>query len=292
MSSNLQWISLVIGLTLWAGCDRDAPPARPAPAAVKIPVLATIPPLADMVQRIGGDAVQVEWVVDAGQRPEDVEPTAALRQRADRAKLVVTSGPWDRWASASLSDEARAARLVQPERMAAARDAEPQAYLWLDPAVARELAEAVREKLTLLDSTREAQFRAGAAAYVAELDAVAREWGAKRPAAGQKVLAARPVWGAFCRGHGLVQVAPVAGPEEKLSAGDFKALAAAAKEAKVGTVVVDAATQAAVRLRIEERTGLRAVTLDAVGTSAPDGRNTLPRVLRYDLEQVGKLPGG
>src|SRR5687767_11252420 len=68
-------LSLVIAVAFSTGCDRDATPARPAPTTVKIPVLATIHPLAEMVQRIGGDAVQVEWVVDAGQRPEDVEPT-------------------------------------------------------------------------------------------------------------------------------------------------------------------------------------------------------------------------
>jgi len=53
-----------------------------------------------------------------------------------------------------------------------------------------------------------------------------------------------------------------------------------------GAVFVDASTPVAVRQQIEERTGLRAVTLDALGTSAADGRNTWAKVMRYNLEQL------
>jgi hypothetical protein len=74
-----------------------------------------------------------------------------------------------------------------------------------------------------------------------------------------------------------------------LSVADFKTLARYAKEhGGLKTILVDEGTPAAVRQQIEEKTGLRAVTMDALGTSAPAGRNTLARVLRYDLGQVLK----
>src|SRR5688572_14710832 len=106
-----------------AGCDRT-PSANPSkPAATKIEVLATVYPLAEMVQRVGGDAVDVSWLMEGHQRPEEVRPTPEVQQRANRVAVVVTSGPWDAWAGASLTGEARDKRLIMPERMPAARGA-------------------------------------------------------------------------------------------------------------------------------------------------------------------------
>jgi ABC-type Zn uptake system ZnuABC Zn-binding protein ZnuA len=51
-------------------------------------------------------------------------------------------------------------------------------------------------------------------------------------------------------------------------------------------VFVDVSTPVAVRQQIEEKTGLRAVTLDALGTSAADGRNTWAKAMRYNLGQL------
>lgn len=274
-----------------AGCDRTPSPGPAKPGGGKIEVLATVYPLAEMVQRVGGPAVNVQWLVEGNAHPEDFSPTAEVQQRPNRAALVVTGGPWDAWTGASLGSEAREARVVEAERMPSARGADPSAYLWLDPTVVREMVEAVRVKLTVLDPSREAEFRANAAAYLSDLDAVARAWEPTRAKVrGRTLLAVRPVWDAFAKRHGFTIVAPVSGATDaKLSAGDFKTLARFAKEnGGLRTILVDVGTPLAVRQQIEERTGLRAVTIDALGTSAPDGRSTLAKVLQYDLEQIQK----
>jgi zinc transport system substrate-binding protein len=242
-----------------------------------------------MAGRVGGNWVAAQWVIESGQRPEEIEPSAELKQRANKAALVITSGAWDTWAVAELSDQARSNRLIEPQRMSAARGADRTSYLWLDPAVMRELVETLRVRLTVIDPAHEADYRSGAKAYTSEVDAVDEAW--RVGLAGQrghKLLVVRPVWGALCARYGLQQVAPVNAVEEKLTAEDLKELARAGKEAGCKAVVVDVATPAGVRQRIEEKTGLATVTLDAMGSSAAEGRNTWGKVMKFDLEQVRK----
>jgi ABC-type Zn uptake system ZnuABC Zn-binding protein ZnuA len=74
--------------------------------------------------------------------------------------------------------------------------------------------------------------------------------------------------------------------DERLKPQDFKEIARVAKSVGAVAVFVDASTPVTVRQQIEEKTGLRAVTLDALGISAADGRNTWAKVMRYNLAQL------
>src|SRR4051812_24851169 len=104
-----RWICLGL-LLIAAACDSrdDRPKDSPDPAqpAQKIQVLVAVYPAAEMVQRVGGEFVEVHWLAEGAQRPEEVESTPELRRRAARSGLVVTSGPWDRWAHSELTEEA------------------------------------------------------------------------------------------------------------------------------------------------------------------------------------------
>jgi zinc transport system substrate-binding protein len=288
IASRRCWIIAAFALAaIGLGCDSRSSSGTAPTAPRRVAVLASVYPMAEMVQRIGGAQVDVQWLAETGQRPEEIEPDAELKQRANKVELVVTSGPWDAWAVAELSSEVRVARLVEPGSTAAARGADAKAYLWLNPAVVREMAEAARLRLTVVDSAHDAGYRQNAQAYQAEVDAVDRELReGLAPFAGRTVLAVRPVWGALCARYGLTLVVPVEKSEEKLTAEDFKELARAAKKAGTKTVFIDVTTSIGVRQQIEAKTGLRAVTLDALGTSASDGRSTWARIMRYDLAQL------
>ncbi|HEY7117166.1 MAG TPA: metal ABC transporter substrate-binding protein [Tepidisphaeraceae bacterium] len=276
-----------------AGCDSGSSSSSssvpPKPSGQSVAVLATVQPLADLAERVGGQWVAAEWVIESGQRPEELETTPDLRQRANKAALVITSGPWDTWAVAELSPEARSTRVIEPDHMGMARGADRSSYLWLDPAVMREMVETLRVRLTVIDPAHDADYRSAAKAYTGEVDAVDEAWRvALAGQRGRKLLVVRPVWGALCARYGLRQVAPVGAVEEKLSSDDLKELARAGKEAGCKWVVVDLTTTAGVRQRIEEKTGLATMTLDAMGSSAADGRNTWQKVMKYNLEQVRK----
>jgi zinc transport system substrate-binding protein len=283
----------VLGLGL--GCDSRSANAPAQVAGRKVVVLASVYPMAEMASRIGGAHVEVQWLAEGGQRPEEIANTAPdLKQRANRAEVVITSGPWDGWAMAELSPEVREARLVEPGRMEASRRADARSYLWLDPAVVREMVAATKSRMTIADTNHEAEYRQGAQGYLDEVNAVDREFrDGLASLKGRSVVAVRPVWGAMCARYGLELRTPVVATEkeppvtdERLKPADFKEIARVAKSVGAAAIVVDVSSPVAVRQQIEERTGLRAVTLDALGTSAADGRNTWAKVMRYNLAQL------
>ncbi len=279
-------LSVVLGVFM--GCD-NGPAAGNKPAAAKISVLVTAYPMVEMVNRIGGEHVEVEWVAESGQRPEEIESTAELRRRANKSSLVVTSGAWDSWAFADLTPDARLTRNVEPERTAAGQKSESKVYLWLDPAVMREMIEPVRMRLVAIDPTHESEYIAKAAAYRQEVEAIdqeIRQMLNQLPA--RQVLAIRPGWGALCRHYGLSLLTPVNATEATLSPGDFRELARVAKEKGIKTIFVDNSTSTAMRQQIEEKTGLKTVELDAMGSSAADGRNTWGKLMRFDAEELRK----
>jgi len=293
------WLIAVAAAVTATGCDRDgansstAGAGRAGAAGPKITIVASIYPMAEMAERVGGAAwVRAEWLVDAGRRPEEVEADSSARRRAGNAVAVITAGPWDgAWALPDVTPEARRDRVVDPSQMPAAQGQDADAYLWLDPAVWRQMVERLRTRLSVYDGRHEADVRAGAAAYLAEVDAVDGEMKAGLAEfKGRKVLVVRPVWGAMLARYGLEQVAPVTGvTEERLTAADFKdRIVPAARAAGARAIFVDEATPAGVRQQIEDRTGLRVLTLDAVGSSAAEGRSTWARVMRYDLGQLRK----
>jgi ABC-type Zn uptake system ZnuABC Zn-binding protein ZnuA len=276
------------------GCDQSSNSTNPA-AQSKLKVLATVYPMADLARRVAGEHAEVQWLVESGQTLDGLGISPAdLRDRAARSRIVVSSGPADVWAQQGMGMDARTARLVLPQTTTAARELygggnpDPQASLWLDPKTAIEVAELFKERLFAADPSHEQAFKTNAGAVVQslqELDAEMRKRLAGLPS--RKLLTVRPVWDAFCRRYGLEQVAPVQSKEERLTEDEYRALKAA-REGGITTVFVDVSTPAAVRHQIAERTGLNVLTLDTLGSSAPDGRSTYEKVMRYNLEQIVK----
>jgi ABC-type Zn uptake system ZnuABC Zn-binding protein ZnuA len=251
--------------------------------------------MADLARRVAGEHAEVEWLVESGQTVEGLGISPAeLRDRAARSRIVVSSGAADVWAQQGMGMDARTARLVLPETTAAATqlygggNPDPKASLWLDPKTAIEAMELFKERLFAADPSHEQAFKANAAAVVRslrELDEEVRKRLAGLPS--RKLLTVRPVWDAFCRRYGLEQVAPAESKEERLTEDEYRAFKAA-RESGIATIFVDISTPAAVRHQIAERTGLNVLTLDTLGSSAPDGRSTYEKVMRYNLEQIVK----
>ena len=274
------------------GCDQSSGPAVPA-APTKPTILVTVYPLADLARRVGGEHVDVQWLVETGQTVDGISP-AELRDRAAQSRVVVTSGAGDVWAQEGMGVDAQTARLVRPETTDAARQVygggnpDPKASLWLDPKTAIDVAQQLKERLIAADPSHEPAYAKNAATVVrslTELDTQVRKSLSGLP--NRKLLTVRPVWDGFCRRYGLEQVAPAQSREERLTEEEFRALSAA-RQSGITTVFVDVSTPAQVRHHIAERTGLNVFMLDTLGSSAPSGRSTYEKIMRYNLEQIVK----
>ena len=291
MQSLCRVTILCIGTLLVASaCDKPAPSADPR-ATKKIVILSTSYPLADLARRVGGSAVDVQWLSEGGEHPGSVADTPELRRRASAARAVITAGPGDVYATHDLSDDDRRARVIEPHRMPSAGQAagDARAYTYLDPLVAAEVAGAMADRLSVVDPARSAEFAKNLVTVRESLTALDAECRAALAKRGTKqVLVVRPIYGAFLKRYGLEQVAPTAGPESGLSDADFKALAAAARRHGLTTVYVDRYAPAPVKQQIADRTGLKIRTLDATGTSAGHGNDSYEKVVRWNLKELAE----
>jgi len=138
----------------------------------------------------------------------------------------------------------------------------------------------------------EAQFRAASEKLTKDITALDEEFERRlKPFNGRKFLALRPTWGPMAERYGLKEIAPVNVEPQKLSDSDVAKLKKSAKAEGTNLLAIDASLLPAVRRGLEVRTGMRVILLDLVGTSAPEGRSTWLRLMRYDLEQLERTMG-
>jgi len=272
-------------------CDRSAP--ETVSETVKIHVLSTVYPLADVARQVSAklsDKVEIESFCENGTDPRDLRLSDQQKKRAGRADLLLTSGYPESWAGEAMDSRQQALRLLQPDSTPTGRLLpDSHGALWLNPQIVKEMADTVRERLTLLDSKHEVQYREGRDAFLHEVDALDIEFRERlAPLKGRQFLSLRPTWSALAERYDLEEIAPVDTDPHRLTDQDVKKLKATAAEEGIKVLVIDAALLPAVQRELQQRTNLRLLPLDLLGSSAPDGRSTWIRIMRYNLEQLEK----
>jgi zinc transport system substrate-binding protein len=195
--------------------------ARPEGGA-RLRVVATVPPQAWLVKRLGGDRVEVDVLLPPGASEHTYEPTPQQVARLADARLVVEVGHpallfERRLLDAMLAREPRPlvvdmthgdALPNAPTSSASAHDHGSDPHAWLSPRVMRSAAVAVAAALERLDPAGAPLYRANLHTTLAEVDGLdaelARELG---PLPSRRFLVYHPAWGWFARDYGLEQVA-------------------------------------------------------------------------------------
>ncbi|MCL2373772.1 MAG: metal ABC transporter substrate-binding protein [Treponema sp.] len=190
---------------MFAGCGRS----RPAPAEGMVQVVATIFPQFDFVRQIAGDRVQLAMLLSPGAESHGFEPTPRDIITINNADLLIyVGGHGDAWVHpilASLGREAMRAvalldlvdaveqELVEGMEFAHAddhghghdhqhthhdhhadHDPHYDEHVWTCPRNAVLIVRALTDILSELDPGNASFFRANAAAYIAELQALDR----------------------------------------------------------------------------------------------------------------------
>ena len=283
------FLALVAGSLALTGCDRQATDAAPPPP--KRHVLATVYPLADVVRQVVGDRVQIDWLCEYGNDPRDLKLSEEQKRLVHNADVIVTSGFGDYWAAETLDIRQQGLRLVRPDLMPTASklssDEHDRGCLWLDPQIVKEVADTLRERLVVLDGTHEQELRVAVAAFSKSIDDLDAEFRPKlAPLQGRKFLALRPTWVRLAAHYGLVEIAPTNTDARGLSDEDVRTLKHVARTEGTDLLAIDASLLPGVQRQIQQRTGLKLLLLDPLGSSAPEGRSTWIKIMRYNLEQL------
>lgn len=197
-----------------------------APAAAELRVVTTTEDLASITREVGGDKVSVTALARGYQDPHFVEPKPSFILAVSRADLLVVVGReleigWlptlitssrnsriqpgaKGYLDASLN--VRILEIPTGQITRAMGDVHPQGnpHYWLDPANGRLVAQAIRDRLSALDSADQAYFQQRYDDFSARLAAAEKRWDAAlAPYAGTKIVTYHRSWPNFMERFGL-----------------------------------------------------------------------------------------
>jgi zinc/manganese transport system substrate-binding protein len=220
--------------------------ASPARAAGALEVVASFSIIGDFVKNVGGDRVNVTTLVGPNGDVHVYAPAPADAKKIADAKLLVINGlGLEGWLPRLVqSSGGKAPITVATNGIAPLRqgsDADPHA--WQSVANAKIYVANISDALVAADPGDAEAFRANAARYAAELDALdgeVRAAVAQIPPARRKVISTHDAFGYFAASYGIEFVAPTGvSTEAEPSARDVAKIISQINSAKIPAVFLE-----------------------------------------------------
>jgi len=195
--------------------DRSQNLERPDPTAVeRIPVVATYSILGEWVQRVGGDRLQVTTLVGVDGDPHTYEPTPQDSVVLSKAFMIFENGlQFEGWLeSLCESSQTRAVRVVAArnvtprEQSCACHGTERDPHVWHSIKHAMSMVEVIGEELAAFDLAHAKEYRARAATYISELEALdveIRQQVEAIPEESRRLVTAHDSFGYFAQDYGF-----------------------------------------------------------------------------------------
>ncbi len=139
-------------------------------AADKVRVIASFYPIFEFVKKVGGDRVDVSSLVPVGIEPHDFEPTIQQIQNAERADMIVFNGAGfegERLKNINAKvvlDTSDGLNLDQSNKGLL------DPHIWLDPLLAKQQVEKIRDGLVRIDPSNAEYYHANANNFTSALD--------------------------------------------------------------------------------------------------------------------------
>ena len=240
-------ISLVLALLLIVGGGLPAPGVSAQPTPLKI--VTSIRPVADMIENVGGNRVEVVALVPPGGEPEDFDPTPADAVAVSKARIFFANGLG---LEAYLEDLIESAGNPQLEVITLSEGAATLAgfgqgeedggnpHLWLDPQNAIAYVDAIQLALRRVDPAGANTYDANAAMYrnkLKQLDAYIQTQVDTLPQNRRVLVTTHDAFPYFAKRYGFTYLAVVsANPDSDPSAQEYAALVKTVKDNKVKAV--------------------------------------------------------
>ncbi|WP_018883156.1 metal ABC transporter substrate-binding protein [Paenibacillus massiliensis] len=149
-------------------------------------------------------------------------------------------------------------------------------HVWLSPALAQKQVEAIRDGLISKDPAHQADYEKNAAAYVAKLQELDKEFSAQLQQAKRKEFVTQHAAFAYlAQQYGLVQV-PISGlsPEQEPSPGQMAEVVSFAREHQVKTIFFETLVDPKIAQTIADEVGAKTDVLNPLeGLTAEDEQN-------------------
>jgi zinc/manganese transport system substrate-binding protein len=249
-------------LLLWLGCLIVL--GGPVRAQERLNVVASFSILGDFVRNVGGESVNFAVLVGPDSDAHVYAPTPSDAKKVADAKLVFVNGlGFEGWLPRLVKSAGGKATVVTvtagiaPLRFGS--EADPHA--WQSVANAKIYVANIRDALAAAAPGDAEGFKARAAVYLADLDALVREVRegiAKIPEGRRKVISTHNAFGYFAAAYGVEFIAPVGvSTESEASARDIAKIITQIRTARIPAVFLENITDPRLMGRISAETGAR-----------------------------------
>jgi ABC-type Zn uptake system ZnuABC Zn-binding protein ZnuA/ABC-type Mn2+/Zn2+ transport system permease subunit len=188
----------------------------------ELAVVATTTQIGDFVREVGGDAVDVDQILQPNTDPHEYEPRPSDIEGAAGAELVFASGDdLDGWVDQVVSESGSDAGVVDlgaavpvklPGETSGAEASRYDAHWWHDPRNAEAAVEEIRHSLAEAEPSKAAEFRRNADAYLGKLRTLDRGIAScmhSVPAAQRKLVTDHDAFGYFANRYGITTIGAV-----------------------------------------------------------------------------------
>lgn len=285
--------------------------------AQRVPIVASIFPVADMVQQIGSPYVDVTFIIPAGASPHIFEPKPSQIKQISAAKVFFMIGVGlEIWAEkfmaaarkdllkVTLSDGVKLIRSYESAHdhdndhtapsvrqqtdpgYTAGRADFANPHIWLDPVIVQSMVARMVTVLCSVDGPHADHYRRQGQIYIDRLIKLDREI---RLAVSnftlKKYVAFHAAWDYFAIRYGLepagiIETAPGKNPTPKR----IQQIIAAIKRHHIRAVFAEPQLNSKVAAVIAQEADVRVLLLDPMGAPSLKGRGTYLELMRYNLD--------
>jgi ABC-type Zn uptake system ZnuABC Zn-binding protein ZnuA len=286
--------AVVVGTIALAGCGGSADSA----SAPKVVGSTTI--VSDLIRNVGGDAVDVDQILQPNSDPHDYEPRPADVSAVADAKLVLSSGlGLDEFMDSVVDSSGTKARFVELGDFAHTGNADP--HWWQDPhntklvvaAIAKELARVAPDEADAIEDRARSYTR-----KLNTLDAEIENCIGEVAKADRRLVTDHDAFGYYARRYGIRVVGaviPSMTTQAQPNAGDLSRLSRLVRSEHVKAVFPEQALSHKLADAIARQTGARSDLVlygDALGPAGSAGETYLKLMATNTEKIVQGLSGG
>jgi zinc/manganese transport system substrate-binding protein len=234
----------------------------------RVKVVASFTILADFVHNVGGDRVDMAALVGPNADAHVYTPSPADAKTIAAAKLVVVNGlGFEGWLPRLVKSSGSTARVVVATDGIVPLKEPPGGHHSVDPHAwqsvpnAKVYVENIRKALSDADPASAESYRANAARYTAQLDALdrnVRTMVAQIPEARRKVISTHGAFGYFAAAYGMAFVAPQGvSTDSEPSARDLARIIAQIRKEKIPAIFLENISDPRLIRRVAVETGAK-----------------------------------
>ena len=270
----------------------------------KIPVAASIFPVADMVKQVGGDYVEVISVIPPGASPHTYEPKPSVLKRISSVKIFFMIGAgleyWNekfvkntggRLMKVVLSDGVDL--IHEKERHHGEKAGKPHSedtfanpHIWLDVEIAKSMVKRIVAALASLDNGHALYYEERGNKYITELDSLDRTiYKETEKFKIRKYVSFHPAWEYFARRYGIESAGVIESvPGKSPTPLEIKRIVENIKIHGVRAVFAEPQFNPKVAEVIAREAGIKVLMLDPMGGPGIKERESYIDIMKYNLK--------